>query len=62
MSSRSAKCARQSQIARNVENGVYIRKALNKLDGKFTTKRGDVRSIKAEAQAKYDWDKFFGRR
>lgn len=62
MSSRSAKCARQSQIARNVENGVYLRKALNKLDGKFTTKRGNVRRVKAEMQEKYDWDKFFGRR
>lgn len=62
MSSKSAKCARQSQIARNVENGVYIRKALNKLDGKFTTKRGSVRRVKAEMQEKYDWDKFFGRR
>jgi hypothetical protein len=62
MSSKSAKCARQSQIARNVENGVYLRKALNKLDGKFTTKRGSVRRVKAEMQEKYDWDKFFGRR
>jgi hypothetical protein len=34
MSSRSAKCARQSQIMQNVSNGVYLRKALQSLDGK----------------------------
>ena len=62
MSSRSAKCARQSQIARNVENGVYVRKALNKLDGKFTTKRGKYHRLKVEVQDNCDWDRFFGRK
>lgn len=57
MSSRSAKCARQSQIMQNISNGVYLRKALQSLDGKFTTKHGKVRDVKI--QQKLEWEKFF---
>jgi len=59
---RAAACARRSQIARNVSDGVYLREAIKNLDGKFITKSGRTRRLsRQEIEDAKRWDKFFER-